>query len=75
MHHGFMTPVKQFKFFLSNIYVHVFFQLLPKFQATLVKFDESYPYGEKHDEFKKVAKATISQPDLLVGEVNVAGNI
>ncbi len=48
-------------------------QIVPKFKAALVKFDDAYPYGEKHDEFKKVAQQTISQTDLLVAEVNVAG--
>ncbi len=49
------------------------FQLIPRFKAALIKFDEMYPYGDKHDEFKKVAEAGMSQPDLLIGEVNVAG--
>ena len=51
------------------------FQIIPKFKAALVKFDEAYPYGEKHDEFKKVATETISQLDLLIGEVNIAGRV
>merc|ERR1711976_21012 len=49
-----------------------FDKIISKFKATLVKFDEMYPYGEKHDEFKKVAKDSTSQPDLLIAEVNVA---
>ena len=53
--------------------LYAFFQIIGKFKATLVKFDEMYPYGEKHDEFKKVAKDSTSQPELLVAEVNVAG--
>ncbi|ELT98573.1 hypothetical protein CAPTEDRAFT_208996 [Capitella teleta] len=49
-----------------------FDKITSKFKATLVKFDEMYPYGEKHDEFKKVAKDSTSQPELLVAEINVA---
>lgn len=48
-------------------------QVLSKFTAVLVKFDKSYPYGDKHDEFKKVAEASITQPNLLVAEVNIQG--
>ena len=39
----------------------------------LVKFDETYPYGEKQDVFKEVAKDTMSQSDVLVADVQVAG--
>ena len=38
-----------------------------------MKFDETYPYGEKQDVFKEVAKDTISQADVLVADVQVAG--
>ena len=50
-----------------------FFQVLPKFHATLVKFDETYPYGDKQDAFKDVAKTSISQPELLLAEIHIAG--
>jgi endoplasmic reticulum protein 29 len=47
------------------------FQIIPKFKATVVKFDVAFPYGEKHDEFAKVALTTKDSPDLLVAEVGV----
>ena len=40
-----------------------------------MKFDESYPYGEKHDEFKKVSDAAMGNDELLIGEVNIAGKV
>ncbi|CAL8129566.1 unnamed protein product [Orchesella dallaii] len=48
-----------------------FEKVIGKFKATLVKFDVAYPYGDKHDEFGKVAEATRGVNDLLVAEVNV----
>jgi hypothetical protein len=48
-------------------------QIIEKHKAVLVKFDETYPYGEKQDEFKKVAQVSMAQKDLLIGEVQIAG--
>jgi len=50
----------------------VFDKIIPKHQAVVVKFDETYPYGKKQDVFKEVAKASLSQPKLLVAEVQVS---
>lgn len=48
-----------------------FDKIVPKFKATLVKFDVTYPYGDKHDEFVKVAEESQDTPDFLVAEVGV----
>ena len=37
----------------------------------MIKFDVAFPYGEKHEEFAKVAATTKDATDLLVGEVGV----
>jgi hypothetical protein len=37
--------------FLDNL---TFDKLLSKFDASLIKFDVAYPYGDKHEEFAKV---------------------
>lgn len=59
--------------FLYNFFSNFFwiFQIVPKFKAVVVKFDVAFPYGEKHDEFAKVAAATKDATDLLVAEVGV----
>lgn len=44
---------------------------MPKFKASLVRFDTAYPYGEKQDEWAKVAVDLKATPDLLVSDVGV----
>ncbi|XP_011499669.1 PREDICTED: endoplasmic reticulum resident protein 29 [Ceratosolen solmsi marchali] len=48
-----------------------FDKIIPKFKAAIVKFDVAFPYGEKHEEFAKVAFTTRDSFDLLVAEVGV----
>ena len=38
-----------------------------------MKFDKEYAYGDTEEEFKKVAIAAISQPELIVAEVPIQG--
>jgi hypothetical protein len=40
-----------FILFLDNL---TFDKLMSKFDASLIKFDVAYPYGDKHEEFAKV---------------------
>merc|ERR1711988_668960 len=39
--------------------------------TVLVKFDKSYAYGEKEDEFKVLCRLAYSVPNFLIGEVPV----
>ena len=39
----------------------------------LVKYDETYPYGDAQDRFKEVVQDSLSQNKLLMAEVHVAG--
>lgn len=48
-----------------------FDKIIPKFDYSIVKFDISYPYGEKHEQFEEFSKAAAEVSDLLVGEVGV----
>jgi len=50
----------------------VFDKIVEKHKAVLVKFDETYPYGEKQDIYKKVVEGCLGQKDLLMAEVQVS---
>lgn len=45
--------------------------MVPRFTASLVKFDTQYPYGDKHEQFVEFAKEVAATPDLLIAEVGV----
>ena len=48
-----------------------FDKVIAKFKATLVKFDTAFPYGDKHDEYAKVAVSLADINDVLVAEVGI----
>lgn len=48
-----------------------FDKIIDKFEATLVKFDVAFPYGDKHDAFVALAKDSKDIDELLVAEVGV----
>jgi len=48
-----------------------FDKVASKFKASLIRFDTAYPYGEKQDEWVKVAADLRATPDLLVADVGV----
>lgn len=48
-----------------------FDKMVNAFPVSLIKFDIAYPYGEKHEEFAKVAVDGSDVQKLFVGEVNI----
>ncbi|XP_063628454.1 endoplasmic reticulum resident protein 29 [Cydia splendana] len=50
---------------------YTFDKILKKFDATLVKFDVAFPYGDKHDAYTALAKDAKEEDDFLIAEVGV----
>merc|ERR1719273_1457072 len=48
-----------------------FDKIIKRFEATLVKFDTAYAYGDKHEEFGKVAKDLAEIDSVLTAEVGI----
>merc|ERR1719273_1221224 len=48
-----------------------FDKIVKRFEATLVKFDTAYAYGDKHEEFGKVAKDLAEIENVLTAEVGI----
>ncbi|XP_013193360.1 protein windbeutel-like [Amyelois transitella] len=48
-----------------------FEKITSKFDASLVKFDVAFPYGDKHDAFVALAKDAKDVDELLIAEVGV----
>ena len=51
--------------------VLTFDKMLRHFRVCVVKFDVAYPYGDKHEEFSKVAVDGADADDLMVAEVGI----
>ncbi|KAF7287656.1 hypothetical protein GWI33_006001 [Rhynchophorus ferrugineus] len=48
-----------------------FDKIVPRFDTVLVKFDASYPYGDKHEAFSIIAKELKTSNDILFAEVGI----
>jgi endoplasmic reticulum protein 29 len=50
---------------------HTFDKVVNAFPVSIVKFDVAYPYGDKHDEFAKIALEAADLTNVFVGEVGI----
>ncbi|XP_018563113.1 endoplasmic reticulum resident protein 29 [Anoplophora glabripennis] len=50
---------------------HSFEKVLPRFEVTLLKFDDSYPYGDKHNTFTEVAADIADNSNIILGQVGI----
>lgn len=48
-----------------------FDRVISRFDNVLVKFDASYPYGDKHEAFKTVAEELKSSQEILIVEIGI----
>lgn len=48
-----------------------FDKIINKFEASLIKFDILYPFGDKHEAFMTFAKDSINEKNLLIAQVLV----
>ncbi|KAJ8910507.1 hypothetical protein NQ315_012354 [Exocentrus adspersus] len=48
-----------------------FEKVLPQFEVTLLKFDDAYPYGDKHNAFVNVASEIADNKNIIVGQVGI----
>ncbi|CAF3195125.1 unnamed protein product [Rotaria socialis] len=48
-----------------------FDKILRNFDVVLAKFDDKYPHGDKHDQFKKFAENVANAKNLLVVEIPI----
>lgn len=54
-----------------NLDQYNFDKITSRFKAVLVKFDVSYPYGDKHEVFVQLANDLVENKDLILAEVGV----
>lgn len=54
-----------------NLDEYNFEKVIPRFKATVVKFDVIYPYGDKHNAYAALAEELAHNQDLLFAQVGV----